>query len=150
VHAAPACTGYREGSNHFGSYVHNLSLHFCKRLFLVLEPMTSWSQGNNFTVVLELPFIPCCINKKYVSVQEMIPASTLALPDKLGMRSPNRLRIRPRPQQNSYVDSAALLPGTAVDVWQFSGWWEGVVVSLHDTAADSLQIYFPGNNLLER
>jgi hypothetical protein len=74
----------------------------------------------------------------------MVPASTLARPDKLGMRRPDRLRIRPRPQQNSNVDGAALLPGTAVDVWQFSSWWEGVVVSLDNAAADSLQIYFPG------
>ncbi|XP_062187009.1 uncharacterized protein LOC133890582 [Phragmites australis] len=79
-------------------------------------------------------------------LEEMVPASTLALPDKLGLRCPDRLRIRPRPQQNSSVDGASLLPGTAVDVWQFSGWWEGVVASLDNTAADSLQIYFPGEN----
>jgi hypothetical protein len=41
VHVAPACTRSREGSNHFGSYVCNISLHFCKRLFRGLEPMTS-------------------------------------------------------------------------------------------------------------
>jgi hypothetical protein len=46
VHVAPACTGSRERSDHFGSYVRSLSLHFYKRLFPVLEPMTSWSQGN--------------------------------------------------------------------------------------------------------
>jgi hypothetical protein len=33
VHVAPACTGSGEGSDHFGSYVCSLSLHFCKRLF---------------------------------------------------------------------------------------------------------------------
>jgi hypothetical protein len=33
VHVAPACVGAGEGSDHFGSYVCNLSLHFCKRLF---------------------------------------------------------------------------------------------------------------------
>jgi hypothetical protein len=49
VHIASTCAGSKEGSNHFGSYVHNLSLHFSKRLFTGLEPMTSWSQGNNFT-----------------------------------------------------------------------------------------------------
>jgi hypothetical protein len=32
-----------EGSDNFGSYVHSLSLYFYKRLFLGLEPMTSWS-----------------------------------------------------------------------------------------------------------
>jgi hypothetical protein len=56
VHVAPACAGSGEESDHFGSYVHSFSLHFCKRLFLELEPMTSWSQGNGFTAVLGLPF----------------------------------------------------------------------------------------------
>ncbi|KAF8679337.1 hypothetical protein HU200_046121 [Digitaria exilis] len=79
-------------------------------------------------------------------LEETVPASTLALPDKLGLRSPDRLRIRPRPRQNSYVNGAALIPGTAIDVWQFSGWWEGIIVSLDNTAADSLQVYFPGEN----
>jgi hypothetical protein len=32
VHVAPACAG----SDHFGSYVCSISLHFCKRLFLGL------------------------------------------------------------------------------------------------------------------
>jgi hypothetical protein len=41
VHVAPACAGSGEGSNHFGSYVRSLFLHFCKRLFPGLEPMTS-------------------------------------------------------------------------------------------------------------
>jgi hypothetical protein len=41
----PTCVG----SDHFGSYVRNLSLHFCKRLFPGLEPMTPWSQSNSFT-----------------------------------------------------------------------------------------------------
>jgi hypothetical protein len=34
VRVAPACIGSGEGSDHFGSYVCILSLHFCKRLFL--------------------------------------------------------------------------------------------------------------------
>jgi hypothetical protein len=53
VHVAPACAG----SDHFGSYVCNLSLHFCQRLFPGIEPMTSWSQGNSFTAAPGLPFI---------------------------------------------------------------------------------------------
>jgi hypothetical protein len=80
----------------------------------------------------------------HASVQETVPASTLALPDKLGLRSLDRLRIRPRPQQNISVNGAALVPGTVIDVWQFSGWWEGIFVSLENPAADSLQVYFPG------
>jgi hypothetical protein len=49
VHVVPTCVGSGEGSDRFGSYVRNLSLHLCNRLFLGLEPMISWSQGNNFT-----------------------------------------------------------------------------------------------------
>ncbi|KAJ1291809.1 hypothetical protein BS78_02G345300 [Paspalum vaginatum] len=79
-------------------------------------------------------------------LEEMVPASALARPDKLGLRCPDRLRIRPRPQQNSCVNGSALLPGTAVDVWQFSGWWEGVVVGFDNMVADRLQVYFPGEN----
>jgi hypothetical protein len=56
VHVAPAYAGSGEGSDHFGSYVCSLSLHFYKRLFSGLEPMTSWSQGNNFTAMPGLPF----------------------------------------------------------------------------------------------
>jgi hypothetical protein len=41
VHVAPACVGSGEGSDHFGSYARSLSLHFYKRLFPGLEPMTS-------------------------------------------------------------------------------------------------------------
>jgi hypothetical protein len=58
VHVAPTCAGSGEWSDHFGSYVRNFSLHFCKRLFPGLELMTSWSQGNSFTAVSGLPFLP--------------------------------------------------------------------------------------------
>jgi hypothetical protein len=58
VHIAPACAG----SDHFGSYVHSLSLHFYKRLFPGLEPMTTWSQGNNFTAATWLPFITVLVH----------------------------------------------------------------------------------------
>jgi hypothetical protein len=57
MHVTPTCVGSGEGFDHFGSYVRSLSLHFCKRLFPGLEPMTSWSQGNNITVAPGLPFI---------------------------------------------------------------------------------------------
>jgi hypothetical protein len=37
VHVTPACAGSEKGSDHFGSYVHSIFLHFCKRLFSGLE-----------------------------------------------------------------------------------------------------------------
>jgi hypothetical protein len=56
VHVAPAYAGSEEGFDHFGPYVRILSLHFCKRMFLGLEPMTSLSQGNSFTAAPGLTF----------------------------------------------------------------------------------------------
>jgi hypothetical protein len=56
VHIDPPYEGPGEGPDHFGSYIRNISLHFCKRLFSELEPMTLWSQANNFTFALGLPF----------------------------------------------------------------------------------------------
>jgi hypothetical protein len=56
VHIAPAYAESGEGSDHFGSYVCSLSLYFCTRLFPAHEPMTSWSQGNRFTIAPGLPF----------------------------------------------------------------------------------------------
>jgi hypothetical protein len=53
---APASTGSKKGSDHFGSYVRSLFLHFCKRLFPRLEPMTLWPQGDTFTTVPGFPF----------------------------------------------------------------------------------------------
>jgi Flp pilus assembly protein TadB len=50
VHVSPACAR----SDHFGSYVCSLSLHFCKRFF-PRESMTSWSQSNSFTAAPGLP-----------------------------------------------------------------------------------------------
>ena len=53
VHEAPACAGFGEGSDHFGSFVRSLSLHFCKRLFPGLEPVTihPWPHGHKATAL---------------------------------------------------------------------------------------------------
>jgi hypothetical protein len=56
VHVAPACVGFREVSDHFGSCACSFSLHFCKRLFSEFESMTARSQGNSFTTAPRLPF----------------------------------------------------------------------------------------------
>jgi hypothetical protein len=41
MHVALTCAGYKEGSNHFESYVRSLSLHFYKSLFSGFKYMTS-------------------------------------------------------------------------------------------------------------
>jgi hypothetical protein len=66
VHVPPACAVFGDGSNNFGSYVRNLSLHFCKMLFSGLETMTSWSQGNNFTAA------PWLLFNGYISLRSRI------------------------------------------------------------------------------
>jgi hypothetical protein len=40
VHVAPVYAGSEKGSEYFRSYIRNLSLHFCKMLFLELEHTT--------------------------------------------------------------------------------------------------------------
>jgi hypothetical protein len=45
-----------------------LFLHFCKRLFSGLEPMTSWSQGNSITAASGLPLA----NKNYSIVRKIV------------------------------------------------------------------------------
>ncbi|XP_072991346.1 uncharacterized protein [Typha latifolia] len=81
------------------------------------------------------------------SLEEWIPAFRLAAPDKLGMRFSGRLTIRPCPTCSYLLDSFTPLPGSAVDVWWSDGWWEGVVVSSDNYEDDSLQVYFPGEDV---
>jgi hypothetical protein len=88
VHVAPACVGSGKGFDHFGSYVCSVSLHFCKRLFPGLEPMTSWSQGNSITATPGLPLhesielSKVSWKKKEIACQhEVIPAYELAFHD---------------------------------------------------------------------
>lgn len=49
----------REGSNHIGFIVCSLILHR-KRLISQLEPMTTRSHDDNFTIASRLPFIGYC------------------------------------------------------------------------------------------
>jgi hypothetical protein len=56
VYVAPAYAKSRERSDHFGSYVRSISLYFYERPFSGLEPMTLWSQDNNFYCCVRAPF----------------------------------------------------------------------------------------------
>ncbi|KAJ0980129.1 hypothetical protein J5N97_008384 [Dioscorea zingiberensis] len=78
---------------------------------------------------------------------EWVPALKPAAPDKLGMRCTGRLTIRPRPPCNSLPDHSALQIGTPVDAWWNDGWWEGVVIGLESPVDDSIQVYFPGEDV---
>ncbi|XP_030456992.2 uncharacterized protein LOC115677890 [Syzygium oleosum] len=73
---------------------------------------------------------------------EWVPAVKVASPDKLGMRCPGRLTIRPRPPKNS--GGCNFEVGMAVDAWWHDGWWEGVVTQLMVSGKNTLEVYFPG------
>ncbi|XP_044461489.1 uncharacterized protein LOC123192868 [Mangifera indica] len=78
------------------------------------------------------------------NLEELVPAHRVAPPDKLGMRCPGRLTIRPCPP----ADSAGFKfdVGAPVDAWWSDGWWEGLVVGVNISGNDFLQVYLPGED----
>ncbi|XP_057960999.1 uncharacterized protein LOC131153008 isoform X2 [Malania oleifera] len=79
------------------------------------------------------------------NLEEWVPASKVASPDKLGMRCLGRLTIRPRPIDDSVGCNLDL--GAPVDAWWSDGWWEGFVIGVDPSVDDNLQIYFPGEDM---
>ncbi|KAH9315926.1 hypothetical protein KI387_024553, partial [Taxus chinensis] len=77
------------------------------------------------------------------NLKEWVLASRVAVPDKLEIRIPGRLAIRPCPSENEI--SSNIVIGTAVDAWWNDGWWEGVVVMIKEPLA-GVHVYFPGEN----
>ena len=57
----PPYAGSRGRVGRLRSIVRSLTLHFCKRLFPRLEPMTSWSQGSNPYHCAKAPPLVLCI-----------------------------------------------------------------------------------------
>ncbi|KAF6145068.1 hypothetical protein GIB67_013419 [Kingdonia uniflora] len=80
------------------------------------------------------------------NLEEWVPAFRPAALDKLGMRSPRRLTIRPCPPSEDSTNLSIDI-GAAVDVWWNDGWWEGVVTEIDNCGNDSLHIYFPGEDM---
>ncbi|XVE80519.1 hypothetical protein DITRI_Ditri14bG0146600 [Diplodiscus trichospermus] len=78
----------------------------------------------------------------YGNLEEWIPISKLAMPDKLGMRCSGRRTVRPAPPCSQATP--ALKVGAAVDAWWSDGWWEGVITLVNSSGDDNLQVYFPG------
>ncbi|KAK4491893.1 hypothetical protein RD792_002674 [Penstemon davidsonii] len=67
---------------------------------------------------------------------------TVANPDELGLRNAGQLTVRPWPNRD-FTESTFEVRD-AVGAWQDDGWWEGVVIGYHTTAAtSSLHVYFP-------
>ncbi|KAK7303401.1 hypothetical protein RJT34_14307 [Clitoria ternatea] len=79
-------------------------------------------------------------------LEEWVPASRVAAPDKLDMRCSGRLRVRPRPPE--YPKDQNFEIGAAVDAWCGDGWWEGVVTAVNVCGAGILQVYFPAEERL--
>ncbi|XP_004486338.1 uncharacterized protein [Cicer arietinum] len=75
-------------------------------------------------------------------LEEWIPASRVAAPDKLGMRCLGRLTVRPRPPEFAKVHTFEI--GAAVDAWCGDGWWEGVITAVDVSETGTLQVYSPG------
>ncbi|XP_042027896.1 uncharacterized protein LOC121775022 isoform X2 [Salvia splendens] len=81
------------------------------------------------------------------NLEELVVAPREAATDRLGMRCAGRLTVRPWPSW--YSSDARFEVGEPVDVWQCPGWWEGVVIGFDPSAENTLQVYFPGENILK-
>ncbi|PNY08805.1 agenet domain-containing protein [Trifolium pratense] len=75
-------------------------------------------------------------------LEEWIPASRVAKPCKLGMRSSGRLTVRPRPPE--FVKGHPFEVGAAVDAWCGDGWWESVITAVDTSGVGTCQVYSPG------
>ncbi|KAK7245975.1 hypothetical protein RIF29_40831 [Crotalaria pallida] len=79
-------------------------------------------------------------------LEEWVPASRVANPDKLGMRCSGRLTVRPCPPKDTTDHTIEI--GAAVDVWWCDGWWEGVITAVNYCGTGALQVYSPGEEKL--
>ncbi|KAI5436285.1 hypothetical protein KIW84_022669 [Lathyrus oleraceus] len=77
-------------------------------------------------------------------LEEWILASRIVVPDDLGLRLPERTRIRP--QSNKRGNSFVADVGYIVDAWWHDGWWEGIVIQKEFDARyhAKYNVYFPG------
>ncbi|KAJ6304552.1 hypothetical protein OIU77_018249 [Salix suchowensis] len=76
------------------------------------------------------------------NLEEWVPSSRVAAPDKLGMRCFGRQTIRPQPQNHSTENVFEV--GTPVDAWWSDGWWEGIAAGVDVSGSDCLRVYLPG------
>ncbi|PKI73990.1 hypothetical protein CRG98_005607 [Punica granatum] len=77
----------------------------------------------------------------FVVLEEWVPASRVANPDKLGMRCSGRKTIRPSPPKGVTGDCTFEI-GSPVDAWWCNGRWEGVVIG-RISVPDKVQVYLP-------
>ncbi|KAK7359891.1 hypothetical protein VNO77_01858 [Canavalia gladiata] len=79
-------------------------------------------------------------------LEEWVPASRVAAPDKLGMRCSGRLTVRPCPPEHTIDHTFEI--GAPVDAWWSDGWWEGVITAVNVCGVGNLQVYSPGEDKL--
>ncbi|CAK8537253.1 unnamed protein product [Lathyrus sativus] len=77
-------------------------------------------------------------------LEEWILASRIVALDDLGLRLPERTKIRP--QSNKSGNSFVADVGYIVDAWWHDGWWEGIVIQKELDARyhAKYNVYFPG------
>ncbi|GAU32126.1 hypothetical protein TSUD_218770 [Trifolium subterraneum] len=77
-------------------------------------------------------------------LEEWILASKVVLLDDMGLRVPERTKIRPQSNKRgmSFVGDV----GYVVDAWWHDGWWEGIV--LQKESDIKYHVYFPGEKKL--
>ncbi|KAJ0720021.1 putative BAH domain, Agenet-like domain, Agenet domain, plant type [Helianthus annuus] len=79
------------------------------------------------------------------NLEEWVPTSRSAMPDKLGIRCLGRPTARPARIEEEA--DFAIEVGSPVDGWWSDGWWEGVVTGIGESGAGVVKVYVPGENL---
>nr|XP_010932610.1 uncharacterized protein LOC105053217 [Elaeis guineensis] len=77
------------------------------------------------------------------NLEEWVPLSRVAAPDRLGIRMYGRPMIRPNPSERGSL-SRSFDVGAVVDAWLHDGWWEGIVI--RKQSEGQIHVYFPGEN----
>ncbi|CAI0440239.1 unnamed protein product [Linum tenue] len=88
---------------------------------------------------LKVQYIDVLDEETSSNLEEWVPATEVAAPDKLGIRHVGRQRVRPPPPGD--LRNCTFEVGAPIDSWWCDGWWEGVVSAAGN---DRLQVYLPG------
>ncbi|VFQ73431.1 unnamed protein product [Cuscuta campestris] len=80
------------------------------------------------------------------NLEEWVPASRVARPDRLGIRNRFRPTVRPAPPCEKEGDHI-FESGVSVDAWWSDGWWEGVVTDTSNCVVEGYQVYIPSEDL---
>ncbi|KAE9615396.1 hypothetical protein Lal_00048132 [Lupinus albus] len=79
-------------------------------------------------------------------LEEWVSSSRVALPDDMGLRMHERVKIRPARESKKCEIPWLGGVGSIVDAWWHDGWWEGIVVL--EEADAKYHVYFPGEKVV--